>query len=327
MRTIALCFNTPGMNEIEWVKPAYGKKYPGAGWMRHLPTLSQDGVPHVISGSGSLRLIQDKTLSAKDVQIVQEESNPDGILLAKLGAQKRVIICLESPIFASSFYDCLADQGDQRSQGWANRILFSGSTQHLFFPSYDTQDIRDPLPWANRKFLCMVTANKHYAALNPALNESPSFQWAMQTQLHDYRAHAIQRFWQSSGFTLYGRGWGEIAEECSDKLETISQYKFALCFENGSYPGYITEKIIDCFVAGVVPIYMGAPDIEKYIPRGLFIDANQFKSFQEMDEYLREHQDVNLMHMVRDAQEWLCIGNGMKYNNRNFASRILEMCE
>ena len=312
------------MDELDFVKPDYGKKYPGAGWMRHMQTVCIGRDIRFTTGKRVLQFIQDKEIEAKDVCIVQEESNPDGLLLADLGANKSVITCLESPLYASRFYD---SPKDELFYEWCDSLLFDGGTEHLHFPSFDTADIRTPIPWADRKFLCMVTANKHYSGLADKVRESPSFQWAMKTQLQDYRYKAIAHFGPVQCFDLYGRGWPFVTFNCDDKLKTTSYYKFSLCFENGSYPGYITEKIIDCFAAGVVPVYMGAPDIDKYIPKGLFIDARQFKDFTEMDHYLREHQDVNLMHMVRDAQEWLRVGNGMKYNNLTFAKKILEMCD
>jgi len=42
-----------------------------------------------------------------------------------------------------------------------------------------------------------------------------------------------------------------------NKLRTLSQYKFSMCYENSSYPGYVTEKLMHAKVAGTVPIYWG----------------------------------------------------------------------
>ena len=75
---------------------------------------------------------------------------------------------------------------------------------------------------------------------------------------------------------------------CENKTETISKYKFAVCFENTSYPGYVTEKIIDCLVAGLIPIYLGAPDISEFVPEEAFIDMRKFNTWQELDNYVRK---------------------------------------
>ena len=34
--------------------------------------------------------------------------------------------------------------------------------------------------------------------------------------------------------------------------------------ENGFYESYFTEKILDCFASGTIPVYMGSPDIDNY---------------------------------------------------------------
>ena len=36
---------------------------------------------------------------------------------------------------------------------------------------------------------------------------------------------------------------------------------FSVTIENDSYLTYWTEKILDCFVTGTVPVYYGSPDI------------------------------------------------------------------
>lgn len=41
------------------------------------------------------------------------------------------------------------------------------------------------------------------------------------------------------------------------KMEFLKHYKFNLCFENGTSPGYVTEKLFDSFKAGCIPIYWG----------------------------------------------------------------------
>ena len=41
------------------------------------------------------------------------------------------------------------------------------------------------------------------------------------------------------------------------KRKWLENYKFNICFENSSYPGYLTEKLIDAYNAGCIPIYWG----------------------------------------------------------------------
>jgi len=43
------------------------------------------------------------------------------------------------------------------------------------------------------------------------------------------------------------------------KVKFLSGYKFNLCFENSSYPGYCTEKLFEALCARTIPIYWGSP--------------------------------------------------------------------
>ena len=53
-------------------------------------------------------------------------------------------------------------------------------------------------------------------------------------------------------------GVGRTAKESLEmKREAISQYMFYLAFENTYERGYVTEKVFDALIAGVVPVSMG----------------------------------------------------------------------
>lgn len=47
--------------------------------------------------------------------------------------------------------------------------------------------------------------------------------------------------------------------------QAFRAYKFAIVFENQARPGYITEKLMNAYLSGAVPIYFGAPDIFKFV--------------------------------------------------------------
>jgi hypothetical protein len=118
-------------------------------------------------------------------------------------------------------------------------------------------------------------------------------------EFYGERLRAIRYFSDKGVFDLYGYRWDKIPRHpfyfhykkyvdkvwkgtVEDKLKTLSAYKFSLCFENSSYPGYISEKIFDCLSAGCIPVYLGAPDIESVVPPTCFIDFKQFKNYDEL---------------------------------------------
>ncbi|MGZ8157285.1 MAG: glycosyltransferase family 10 domain-containing protein [Methylobacter sp.] len=45
------------------------------------------------------------------------------------------------------------------------------------------------------------------------------------------------------------------------KAGALNEYMFHIVIENASYSSYYTEKITDCFITGVIPVYYGDPSI------------------------------------------------------------------
>jgi len=113
-------------------------------------------------------------------------------------------------------------------------------------------------------------------------------------ELYSHRVRAIRWFEASAPgrFDLYGIGWDKgsfpsYRGAIEDKLPVLAKYRFCICYEDAQgYPGYITEKMLDCFRVGVVPVYGGAPNVERWIPSDCFISINQFKTYYEMFDYL-----------------------------------------
>lgn len=60
------------------------------------------------------------------------------------------------------------------------------------------------------------------------------------------------------------------------KIKVFQRYRFAFAFENEGHPGYLTEKILDAFQAGAVPLYWGDPDMKRDVAAGSFIDVDGF---------------------------------------------------
>jgi len=60
-----------------------------------------------------------------------------------------------------------------------------------------------------------------------------------------------------------------------EKKETsLNDYMFSLTLENAQYKTYFTEKILDCFATGTIPIYWGSPDIGEYFNEDGIITFN-----------------------------------------------------
>lgn len=64
--------------------------------------------------------------------------------------------------------------------------------------------------------------------------------------------------------------------------------KFHLAFENARCEGYVTEKAYYALVRGQVPVFLGAPDVHRYMPPGSYINVDDFDSVEALAARLRE---------------------------------------
>jgi hypothetical protein len=94
-----------------------------------------------------------------------------------------------------------------------------------------------------------------------------------------------------------------IGYNIGDKKEWIRDYKFTISFENQYHPGYTTEKIIDPFLCGSLPIYSGNPLINLDFNPSSFINVKDFNSHEEAIERIIEiDQNDNLYNNIMNQR-------------------------
>jgi hypothetical protein len=92
------------------------------------------------------------------------------------------------------------------------------------------------------------------------------------TDGHNLRHEIISRY--KKDIDVFGRGYNPI----SNKIEALLDYKFSIVIENCKRDYWFTEKLIDCFVTGTIPIYWGCPSI------GDFFDLNGIIVIENIDD-------------------------------------------
>ena len=73
------------------------------------------------------------------------------------------------------------------------------------------------------------------------------------------------------------------------KVRLASEYLFTVAIENSVNHDYITEKLWHALIAGSVPIYLGATNVEDWLPcaSNCIIDLRNFTSAKDAAEYVR----------------------------------------
>lgn len=80
----------------------------------------------------------------------------------------------------------------------------------------------------------------------------------------------------------YAKDWAD------SKISYCSKYKFSIAYENENLPGYITEKLTDCYLSNTVPIYCGSiGDVYPY-PKESMICVDDFENVDDLLAKIKE---------------------------------------
>jgi len=78
------------------------------------------------------------------------------------------------------------------------------------------------------------------------------------------------------------------------KEEPLADYMFSITMENEAYSNYYTEKLMDCFATGTIPVYHGTPMLEKMFNKeGVIILTEDFDpTLLSQDLYLSKRDAI-----------------------------------
>jgi hypothetical protein len=174
-------------------------------------------------------------------------------------------------------------------------------------------------------------------------------------ELYSKRIEAIRWFEENhpEEFDLYGEGWDRyrftgpklirvlnriefltrwLSEpfpsykgRVDSKFDTLKKYRFAICYENArDIPGYITEKLFDCFFSGCIPVYRGADNIANYVPKECFIDIRDFTSYEDLYKYMKSLSDEDYLRRLISIQDFLKSPKAKQFSSDSFVDTILS---
>jgi hypothetical protein len=93
---------------------------------------------------------------------------------------------------------------------------------------------------------------------------------------------------------IYGKGWSKKQRNFRGglhphamKYRTLSKYRYNFILENAIVDNYISEKILDSYLALTVPVYLGSPAAENHIPKNTFIPLGLDSDYPAVIQRLR----------------------------------------
>ncbi|MBK1988879.1 hypothetical protein A0J48_015260 [Sphaerospermopsis aphanizomenoides BCCUSP55] len=135
--------------------------------------------------------------------------------------------------------------------------------------------------------------------------------------------HTYGRVWQKT-LPWFNTGWKGIIKGSimgDEKLLTLRDYKFIICFENSREDGYITEKIFSAFYAGGIPIYFGAPDISKHIPPECYLEFDG-SDYNELYKRMMNVTPSEFSRIRDNIKAFLSSPEGQKFTSVAFAKKL-----
>ncbi len=249
----------------------------------------------------------------------------------KKGLNNRMILFLwEPPIVNPGNYDKLTHESFTYIFTWMDDLVDNKKYFKFYYPQPSYIPKIDKMQFENKKLCTLISGNKKSK---------------INGELYSERINAIKFFEKNDldNFDLFGRGWNEpitkVEEmfpftvkkfksyrgETTNKLLTLSQYKFCICYENQSINGYITEKIFDCFFAGCIPIYLGASNISNYIPECCYIDKRNFTSYDKLYDYLLSIDKSIYENYENSIKKYLESNNFRCFTDKYFADEIASI--
>jgi hypothetical protein len=232
-------------------------------------------------------------------------------------ARLKAFVIMEPPVVAPHLYEALPELTNDFEQVYVHNVDGDGYSlggvrrdklKRLYWP-LPYGEVLEPYWSQHDRMRRIVVINGSHKPLS------------FHGEQYSTRIEAMAALAPLGAVDLYGRGWerwwsrearwmpywrnrGTLMSiykgACASKFEVLQRYQFCLCFENMAMNGYITEKLFDCLYAGTIPLYLGAPDILRYVPEDVFIDCRKYRSWDEMWDEV-QHMPMSRIQAMREA--------------------------
>jgi len=318
---------------------------------------------HAAARERGLRLmtadrVADEGIDPRQVLLLANDWTPDAEQLIARGARPAALISFEPPVIAWWLYYHL----ERVSARFPHTFMFEGARGRVarttrFHPLHSAQPCPPPrpfgLPWSQRRFMAAINSNKALSRgreLARWLDKPREVSLKREIAGLRYRPvardrylarlRAIEAFSHVDDFDLFGEGWDTrhpavdpalhaAAQRAyrglaGDKPTLLAGYRFSLVFENTRFPGYISEKLFDCFFARCIPIYSGAPDVAQYVPPAAFIDARQFTTYADLERFLRGTTEADARRYLDAAHAFLASSAYESFCAERFARNMVD---
>lgn len=233
--------------------------------------------------------------------------------LSKIPKNKCFLFVFEPPVVVPQLYDRRLTHYFGKIFIMLDELVDSRNYFKFYYPQ-PYQKMLGPIPDFSEKKLCVFIAGNKF---------SPHPQ-----ELYSERREMVAFFKENhpEDFDLFGTEWTQYsAPSPPNKWDIIKNYKFCFCYENmKKQNGYVTEKIFDAMVGGAVPIYLGATNIEEYIPKTCFLDRRDFSSLEELYNFMKRMDGNTYDSYIQSIRDYFKTPQAQLFSIDNFIQAIKD---
>ena len=230
----------------------------------------------------------------------------------------------------SNFYKSNWDRFD-KILTWDDDLVDNKKFFKFFLSSKHHTSISKAVPFADKKLLVNMSINKYSSYKNESYSKRrESIEYFSDNYPNDFDLYGLR--WEKA-VTRWQRMFPFLVKKyvthrgfSDDKLGVFSHYKFNICYENNyDTKGYITEKIFDTLSARIVPIYLGAPNIDKYVDLETFIDRRKFKDDAELANFITKMSEEQYNKYLKAGEKYLKSDMYYKFTPEYFSDTIINV--
>jgi hypothetical protein len=216
---------------------------------------------------------------------------------------------------------------------------------NFHLPNADWDSDRVELKFNQRRCCCLISTNQsmNFRRKFGVLRDRRTAGWEYDfsttikslfnsSELYS-RRRSIVKAWDalpSRSLDVFGVGWDSISSHTmgvlkESKIDLLSRYRFNLALENYvGRRGYVSEKIFDALIAGVVPIYLGDQDFLQTLPKDSFVDISKFKTNRHLLDYVLNINEEEWLGMRAAGDSFLKSHLAVPFLSRGFAEDFIK---
>lgn len=194
------------------------------------------------------------------------------------------------------------------------------------------------------RFCCLISSNRTLVSQDDRIlypERVKAIRWFEAHAPHDFDLYGLdwrmpvmrggligkleRRLWRTLGRFVTLQPFPSYRGKVAHKHDVLARTRFSICYENArDLPGYITEKIFDCFFSGCVPVYWGASNITEHIPADCFIDRRNFNGTEDVYRFLKSISEDEFKEYQRCIAAFLESDAAYPFSSEFFAETIVN---